>query len=229
MTPVEIIPMQGALVLRARGAELLILPAYVAELKQLKNTKDFAQFFMQQALINRPARKLYEAWLRKDKSLWQRIYKTVGEMEIDEAALEATSTEDTKPAEEVASESKTPDSVDTAAASDEAPKKATAKKKETVASDDDDETAAKKATSKKSSDQTSAKKTAAKKKTVKKASSSKADSKEESKKKSTKTAKKTSASKAKTASASKKKTSTAAKKTSKASATKKASKTKKKS
>ena len=61
VTPVEIIPIQGSLVLRARGSELLILPSYVAELKNRVEPKEFASYFLSAALINRPARKLFEA------------------------------------------------------------------------------------------------------------------------------------------------------------------------
>lgn len=88
MFPVEILPVQGTLVLRARGSELLILPVHVTELKQLREPKDFTSYFMKAALINRPARKLFEAWLRKDMGLWKRIYHTIGEMPEAEAASE---------------------------------------------------------------------------------------------------------------------------------------------
>jgi len=79
--PVEIHPIQDALVLRARGSELLILADHVTELKKLKSAGDFSRYFLQEALVNRPARKLFEAWLRKDGSLWARIYKTVQTIE----------------------------------------------------------------------------------------------------------------------------------------------------
>ena len=69
MNPVELIPVQGSLILRARGSELLILPQYILALQANKTPKDFAKVFMEEALINRPARKLFEAWLRKDKTL----------------------------------------------------------------------------------------------------------------------------------------------------------------
>ena len=90
MNPVELIPVQGSLVLRARGSELLILPQYIYELKKLTVPKEFAGFFMHQALINRPARKLFEAWLRKDKTLWKRTYDMVmNEIELDEDTVKA--------------------------------------------------------------------------------------------------------------------------------------------
>ncbi len=86
MLPVEIHPIQDALVLRARGSELLILADHVAELKKLKSAGDFSKYFLDEALVNRPARKLFEAWLRKDGSLWARIYKTVQTIESSNSA-----------------------------------------------------------------------------------------------------------------------------------------------
>lgn len=77
MLPVEILPVQESLVLRARGSELLILPHHVKSLKGLTKSREFSQYFRDEALVNRPARKLFEAWLRKDHSLWQRIYTTI--------------------------------------------------------------------------------------------------------------------------------------------------------
>lgn len=77
MQAVELYPIQNALVLRARGTELLVLPGHVEELKKLKDTKDFANYFIQKAMVNRAARKLFEAWLRKDNTLWRRIYHSV--------------------------------------------------------------------------------------------------------------------------------------------------------
>jgi hypothetical protein len=74
---VELYPIQNSLVLRARGVELLVLPNHVEELKKLKETKDFANYFIQKAMVNRAARKLFEAWLRKDNTLWRRLYHSV--------------------------------------------------------------------------------------------------------------------------------------------------------
>ncbi len=79
MLYVEIFPIQDTLVLRARGSELLIMAPHVKELKERKTPQEFSNYFMTKALINRPARKLFEAWLRKDRSLWPRIYKTIQE------------------------------------------------------------------------------------------------------------------------------------------------------
>ncbi len=77
MIPVEILPIQENIILRGGGSELLILAAHVRKLQDLKNPRDFSQYFRGEALVNRPARKLFEAWLRKDQSLWPRIYKSV--------------------------------------------------------------------------------------------------------------------------------------------------------
>lgn len=77
MTPVEIIDYQGALVLRARGSELIILPNFVHTLQNTGEPKEFAKFFLSEALVNRPARKLFDSWLRKDLELWKKIYHKV--------------------------------------------------------------------------------------------------------------------------------------------------------
>ncbi len=77
VNPVELYPIQNSLVLRARGVELLILPNHINELKARKDTKEFAEYFLKKAMVNRSARKLFEAWLKKDTSLWRRIYHSV--------------------------------------------------------------------------------------------------------------------------------------------------------
>lgn len=79
MMKVEIMPIQESLVLRARGSELLILPQHIKELQGKKEPKAFTHYFTDEALVNRPARKLFEAWLRKDETLWPRLFKTVHE------------------------------------------------------------------------------------------------------------------------------------------------------
>ena len=77
MQAVELYAVQNSLILRARGVELLVLPGHVSELKTLKDTKEFADYFLKKAMVNRSARKLFEAWLRKDNTLWRRIYHSV--------------------------------------------------------------------------------------------------------------------------------------------------------
>jgi hypothetical protein len=78
---VELHPIHDALVLRKSGSELLILASHVSALKSRKTAKDFADYFMGEALVNRPARKLFENWLRKEGDLWRRIFQTVQTME----------------------------------------------------------------------------------------------------------------------------------------------------
>jgi len=74
---VELYAIQNSLILRARGVELLVLPVHVEALKVLKDSKAFAEYFLQTAMVNRAARKLYEAWLKKDSTLWRRVYHSV--------------------------------------------------------------------------------------------------------------------------------------------------------
>ena len=77
MQAVELYAIQNALILRARGVELLILPAHVEELMKLTDTKQFSEYFLHRAMVNRSARKLFEAWAKKDSTLWRRIYHSV--------------------------------------------------------------------------------------------------------------------------------------------------------
>ena len=77
MTPVEIFDYEGALILRARGSELVILPTFVHTLQNTEEPKEFAKFFLGEALVNRPARKLFDSWLRKDLELWKKIYHKI--------------------------------------------------------------------------------------------------------------------------------------------------------
>ena len=102
MQPVEIIHNDGNVVLRARTSELLILSLHVKELQALKKPSAFADYFKKQALVNRPARKLFEAWLRKDGTLWPRIFKTVHE-EMDPVVIEESQDVQEQIKEDVAS------------------------------------------------------------------------------------------------------------------------------
>jgi hypothetical protein len=54
----------------------------VRELKGLAEARGFSEYFTREALVNRPARKLFEAWLRKDRTLWPRLFKII-HREID--------------------------------------------------------------------------------------------------------------------------------------------------
>jgi hypothetical protein len=77
MQAVELYYHQDFAILRARGSELLILPQHVTALQKLSSSKEFSEYFMNTALVNRPARKLFQAWLRKDASLWTRLFKLI--------------------------------------------------------------------------------------------------------------------------------------------------------
>jgi outer membrane biosynthesis protein TonB len=106
-------PIQDSLVLRARGSELLIMSHHVVELKGIKAPKEFGQYFLDKALINRPARKLFQAWLRKDNELWRKVFKAVQDI-----TLEGNKTEDAPKAKKA----------EKAVAAAEAPVKAKAEK-----------------------------------------------------------------------------------------------------
>lgn len=91
MVPVEILPFQENIILRARGSELLIQSVHVRKLQDLKKPRDFSQYFREEALVNRPARKLFQAWLRKDGTLWPRLYKAVQAIVMSERTPEVAS------------------------------------------------------------------------------------------------------------------------------------------
>ena len=96
MTPVEIAYLQGTLILRARNSELLILQHHVKTLHSMAQRSEFTQYFLKEALLNRTARKLFEAWLRKDSTVWPRIYSTIKDQynEEDFKFLEESKEED---------------------------------------------------------------------------------------------------------------------------------------
>ena len=96
--PVEIHFAQGCLVLRARSSEILIMAAHVSAMQKLTRPEEFSRYFMRQALVNRPARKLFEAWLRKDPTVWPRLYKIV-QSNRPEADQASESTDETPAAE----------------------------------------------------------------------------------------------------------------------------------
>lgn len=77
MASVQILYMHDTLVLRQKHSELVIVPQHVENLKKLKDPKAFSQYFLEHALVNRSARKLFIAWVRKDSSLWKKIYETI--------------------------------------------------------------------------------------------------------------------------------------------------------
>jgi hypothetical protein len=74
---IEIIFGTETIHLRSNNAELYILPKYVSALKDLQDPAVFKTYFREQALVNRPARKLFDAWLRKDARFWDRFIPMV--------------------------------------------------------------------------------------------------------------------------------------------------------
>ena len=80
MAFIQIIATQGAVILRHKHSELVILPQHVENLQKIKEPREFSQYFLEHALVNRPARKLFLAWVKKDSSLWKGIYGKVHNM-----------------------------------------------------------------------------------------------------------------------------------------------------
>lgn len=91
MNPAEITIVKDNVIIQARGSELLITADHVVALKNLKQPRDFTVYFMNEALVNRAARKLFEAWLRKDRDLWPRLYQNIQKHEISDETLKALS------------------------------------------------------------------------------------------------------------------------------------------
>ena len=214
MNPVEILPVQGTIILRARGSELLILAQHVQALKKIGQPQEFVNYFNNMALINRPARKLFQAWLRKDKGLWRRIYDTVKTIEDgDDATTIEAKEEEAKDIAlaKLAEESQKPEKKEGATLADTAEKKDKAPREKTVTKK---EGSTKKTATKKTEKKAAAKKTATKK-TEKKAATKKTATKKTEKKAATK---KATAKKTESKAAAKK---TATKKTEKKAATKK--------
>ena len=170
MADIQIVPIEDAVVLKDRSSELLILPDHVIFLKSFSKSKDFAKYFLDQALMNRSARKLYEAWLRRDSNLWRKLYETIRDMEIKDfdKRLKELKSEDSKPKP----------------AKKEEPKKEPAKKAKKVAKKTETEKTTKKTTTKKTTKKV-AKKATTKKTTAKKATK-KVAKKTKAKKKTTK-------------------------------------------
>lgn len=74
---IEIVFGMDAISLRVSRAELYILPKHVEALKKTQTPEEFKEYFCKQALINRPARKLFDAWMRKDVKFWDRFIPAV--------------------------------------------------------------------------------------------------------------------------------------------------------
>ena len=64
MTPVQLFLHEGVLLLRARNSEIVVLSEHVKELQSKNKIAEFTNYFLNSALVNRPARKLFQAWLQ---------------------------------------------------------------------------------------------------------------------------------------------------------------------
>jgi hypothetical protein len=61
-----------------RGESMLLIDAEkVQSLRMLKESKEFEEFWRTQALQNREARRVFEAWERKDGELLSKVHKEV--------------------------------------------------------------------------------------------------------------------------------------------------------
>ena len=65
---------QNNLVLRRGDSILLIESDKVNQLRTLKESSAFAEFFRGTALVNREARRVFQAWERKDNQLLNKLY-----------------------------------------------------------------------------------------------------------------------------------------------------------
>lgn len=83
MSEIEIFYIQNTLIFRQKHSELIIIPQHVDNLKTLEDPKAFSQYFLEHALVNRSARKLFTAWLRKDSGLWKKTYEILRRGEDD--------------------------------------------------------------------------------------------------------------------------------------------------
>ena len=68
---------QNSLVLK-RGASVLLIDAQkIQVLRTLKEQAEFTTYWRTEALQNREARRVFEAWERKDKDLLQKVHVEV--------------------------------------------------------------------------------------------------------------------------------------------------------
>lgn len=65
------------LILARGSSQLLIKAEDVQALRGLTENKEFEEYFRTKALMNREARRVFEAWERKDKELLPKLHKEV--------------------------------------------------------------------------------------------------------------------------------------------------------
>lgn len=63
------------LVLKRGQSNLVISPEHVQTLRTQSERKEFDSFWYSTALQNREARRVFQAWLRKDSELLDKIYQ----------------------------------------------------------------------------------------------------------------------------------------------------------
>ena len=68
---------RNSLILKRGESVLLIDAETVQSLRMLKETKEFEEFWRTQALQNREARRVFEAWERKDAELLTKVHQEV--------------------------------------------------------------------------------------------------------------------------------------------------------
>lgn len=68
---------QNNLVLRRGDSVLLIESDKVNELRTRKEAPSFEEYFRTTALVNREARRVFQAWERKDSQLLHKLYQEV--------------------------------------------------------------------------------------------------------------------------------------------------------
>lgn len=64
---------QNNLIMKRGDSILLIESEKVTQLRTLKEESEFEEFFRNQALVNREARRVFQAWERKDTQLLSKI------------------------------------------------------------------------------------------------------------------------------------------------------------
>ncbi len=64
---------QNNLVIRRGDSVLLIESDKVTQLRTLKEAAEFEDFFRNQALVNREARRVFQSWERKDRELLSKL------------------------------------------------------------------------------------------------------------------------------------------------------------
>ena len=66
---------RGNLVLKRGQSTLVISPEHVQTLRTQENKEGFTDFWNQKALQNREARRVFQAWERKEPNLLDKIYQ----------------------------------------------------------------------------------------------------------------------------------------------------------